>query len=732
MKKNESMLNTISPCISYIFRCNTDVTSMLSGTTIKAVISYVTDYISKPTLKTHQIFATAYNVFDKNAKMEENNPLRTDDARKLILKVVNALSTKMEIGSPMASMYLLHNPDHYVSHKFIPFWWRSFVNDVRNSFSDNKSDVLKEKENTNIINLSKHNINNNLHTDNKMDVDDLETNAKNENLSTCKPDPFFQNDKKIDVKNPRNLFIGEGNHHYESIYSDNENSDEEMENSDEDNESNIDEDDESSILNIEDELNDEKLLISQSNNEYMVSSKVDDYKYRPEIYKNLSLYEWTRLSVKINAKLKKNDPTYLQFLPGHNQRKTHKVKCITSRSDTFILNFIGGTLPQRDQGDYDYYCCTMLTLFKPWRHGEDLKSVNQTWTEAFALCKFKFEDKKIMNNFNLRYECLDERDDYHAILKRQSSINQKNISSNQFDYDNDCDFGINSNIVEDYGDPNILGPTAIRKAQQMIETEIMMSEAGWLAKIENTKLPPKFNVIQPAVYKTGAQWKNIVKQCRNQLLTIKKINYSSTLSKLNNFKKKTLQSMTVKLLPAEYFLHTFQTQNPNDQEIISNIIEVFSLNKEQKRAFHIIANHASDINPQQLKMYLGGMGGTGKTQVIKALIAMFNQRQENHWFLVLAPTGTAAALLNGSTYHSILGIRSSNTNSDQDEPLRSEAIIIKEVQERLEGIDYIFIDEISMIACHELYAISAQLSKVTNEIDKPFGGKNIILAGDFA
>jgi len=45
-----------------------------------------------------------------------------------------------------------------------------------------------------------------------------------------------------------------------------------MENSDEDNESNIDEDDESSILNIEDELNDEKLLISQSNNEYMVSS----------------------------------------------------------------------------------------------------------------------------------------------------------------------------------------------------------------------------------------------------------------------------------------------------------------------------------------------------------------------------------------------------------------------------------------------------------------------------
>ena len=87
-----------------------------------------------------------------------------------------------------------------------------------------------------------------------------------------------------------------------------------------------------------------------------------------------------------------------------------------------------------------------------------------------------------------------------------------------------------------------------------------------------------------------------------------------------------------------------------------NTIVNFSLNEEQKRAFYIIANHASDTCPEQLKMYLGGMGGTGKTQVIKALILMFDHRQENHRFIVLASTGTAAALLNESTYHLILGI----------------------------------------------------------------------------
>ena len=94
MKKMEPMLNTISPCITYLFRCNTDATSMLSGTTIKAIISYVTDYISKPVMKTHQIFATAYNVFEKNSNLNDNDPSKTDDAQKLILKIVNALSSK--------------------------------------------------------------------------------------------------------------------------------------------------------------------------------------------------------------------------------------------------------------------------------------------------------------------------------------------------------------------------------------------------------------------------------------------------------------------------------------------------------------------------------------------------------------------------------------------------------------------------------------------------------------
>ncbi|KZT31174.1 hypothetical protein SISSUDRAFT_973627, partial [Sistotremastrum suecicum HHB10207 ss-3] len=45
MRHQEEYLNTVSPILTYLLRCNSDVTSLLSGTAIKAVVAYVCDYI---------------------------------------------------------------------------------------------------------------------------------------------------------------------------------------------------------------------------------------------------------------------------------------------------------------------------------------------------------------------------------------------------------------------------------------------------------------------------------------------------------------------------------------------------------------------------------------------------------------------------------------------------------------------------------------------------------------
>src|SRR5262249_4397968 len=86
------------------------------------------------------------------------------------------------------------------------------------------------------------------------------------------------------------------------------------------------------------------------------------------------------------------------------------------------------------------------------------------------------------------------------------------------------------------------------------------------------------------------------------------------------------------------------------------------LNAEQERAFRIIANHAVNPFSDQLKMYIGGMGGTGKTQVLKAVIEFFSQRNESHRFVVVAPTNSAAALLAGNTYHYTFGFDKSGND----------------------------------------------------------------------
>ena len=70
------------------------------------------------------------------------------------------------------------------------------------------------------------------------------------------------------------------------------------------------------------------------------------------------------------------------------------------------------SLPCRDKGNYQDYCMVMLMFFKPWRNAETLKEQHDTWIEAFEAYNFSARQKQLMNNFNIRYECLDSRDDF--------------------------------------------------------------------------------------------------------------------------------------------------------------------------------------------------------------------------------------------------------------------------------------------------------------------------------
>lgn len=107
-------------------------------------------------------------------------------------------------------------------------------------------------------------------------------------------------------------------------------------------------------------------------------------------------------------------------------------------------------------------------------------------------------------------------------------------------------------------------------------------------------------------------------------------------------------------------------------------------------------------------MFIGGPGGTGKSRIINALTDYFALRGESRRLRLASFTGIAAKNINGTTLHTALALVA-----------------------MWAGVDYLFIDEVSMIGCTLLLQIHDALVDAKG-CTEPFGGMSIIFAGDFA
>src|SRR5882762_1270740 len=259
--------------------------------------------------------------------------------------------------------------------------------------------------------------------------------------------------------------------------------------------------------------------------------------------------------------------------------------------------------------------------------------------------------------------------------------------------------------------------------EQMAEIQKIVTSAGWLDQCPEGPPSMDFSQIKPEEL-PPSQWDAAVQEKRQQVLAER--NKALPAQSMNKSCKDPNQN-DVQIVDRSYLQKDFKVQLETAQTLIEDVIGKFKLNSEQERAFRIVANHAVTPGAEQLIMYVGGMGGTGKSQVIKALMDFFKSRNESHRFVVLAPTGTAAALLHGSTYHSFLGVP-----IDGQPALRNETTNNSLVKARLDGVEYIFLDEVSMVSCDDNYKISAQLAKALNVFEFPYGGINMIFSGDFA
>jgi hypothetical protein len=151
-----------------------------------------------------------------------------------------------------------------------------------------------------------------------------------------------------------------------------------------------------------------------------------------------------------------------------------------------VPNVVGGALPRHDRGNREYYCCTMLTLFCPWRDALHMKQQCESWESAFNAYQFSARQRQLMRNFNLSYECLDARDDFHAQLR--ANIQSRGLHYNGDDLDTDTDDAEDYVVMPPTGqiDKDVLGRSYLSSLKAMDSISDVLSKLGWLDRCKDT------------------------------------------------------------------------------------------------------------------------------------------------------------------------------------------------------------------------------------------------------
>jgi len=706
MRCLDGLVNNFNRTILEAIRCNMDVKFMGSGPSTKAVIYYITDYITKAQLKAH----VAYAALELAVKKLESIDLSDDEtmirAKKLLQKCAYSMISQQELSAPQVASYLLDLEDHFTSHKFQKLFWVNFERYV--------DKIIPLTDSTSSIR------NNNIDNDNK-------------------------NDEELIAKNPRD--------------------------------------------NEEESIDEGDVLVGIMPNGELIprTSQITDYIQRGVALRNLSLWEYTSCIEKITVRhcrrsrsdaenndddleyedsgpdvIEHIDPENLEVLiddtsrsrpkflfhPSHPEFATH-VQQIRHPGQRQVTTTIGPSIVRRDQPEnMDRFHRLMLMFFKPWTVPQDLKGNHANYATAFQH-HFPGGSRwyKIMDNMQILHECRDSRDDHFESRSRARQTHVADETARARGVEGD-DFGqgisedisleildhlhsldecrsrqgqVSQSSVTDclkhaesgglFNRNFTTGDTScnnIEKNSVLIDTETDTCEMEWKHAYETRRQSWKNQLLSE--HDRGSQ----INDTRSHTELIKSTQETSQITSLNG------QGIAPIIAGNDWNSDVHMLDH--SEHDIERVIHQFTLNDEQQRAFRIIASHSVKDKTDQLRMFIGGPGGTGKSHVLDALREFFKSRKESHRFRLASFTGVAAKNIRGMTLHSALSLNKRKKRNDKG---------LTELISMWRNVDYLFIDEVSMIGCNLMLQIHEALCEA-KENTLPFGGINIIFAGDFA
>ena len=120
MRRSHPLVNNFNEYLISACRCNMDIKFIWTGSDAKALVYYITDYVTKMNLSFHDTFA----LIQKSVTTFRNFANQTDGenaferSRKLVLRCYNTLASQQELSGALVASYLMNWDDHYTTHKF--------------------------------------------------------------------------------------------------------------------------------------------------------------------------------------------------------------------------------------------------------------------------------------------------------------------------------------------------------------------------------------------------------------------------------------------------------------------------------------------------------------------------------------------------------------------------------------------------------------------------------------
>lgn len=266
----------------------------------------------------------------------------------------------------------------------------------------------------------------------------------------------------------------------------------------------------------------------------------------------------------------------------------------------------------------------MLTLFKPWRTGKDLKTNSDTWEEAFNCFPFTTRQHELMKFFHIRHECHDARDDYRAECmkdaKEQGLVYFGGEFHDKADIQHAEDYMFADAVPSDYILEAFNHPdrSAILRSLRMADIEAAMKRENWIRTSQHHPMSLDVNFIDGHEWNPST-WKDIL-SCEHKKIVSSRRKFAldkqvspENLSAFHHNSQPTQNTMRVDILDYSYLTAAFNPIDIQGKILIHQTITDFILNKEQSRAFSIVANHSLLEFKDPLSMHIGG--GVGRQYV---------------------------------------------------------------------------------------------------------------------